>query len=152
MTVGEVHWVDFPPRGGHEQAGRRPAIIAQGASASARLPTVLVIPLTTRQDALRFPGTLAIEADSDNGLRRASVAMSRERGLPGALRRREPVPRRRACCPLLGDVERFMLKPTLKALQNVEHLHDLVIDHSVGSHRLADLRRGTPKLRHVDEQ
>jgi mRNA-degrading endonuclease toxin of MazEF toxin-antitoxin module len=75
MNVGEVYWVDFPARGGHEQAGRRPAIVAQTNDASARLPTVLVIPLTTRLDALRFPGTLAIDPDKMNGLRRASVAL-----------------------------------------------------------------------------
>jgi mRNA-degrading endonuclease toxin of MazEF toxin-antitoxin module len=75
MNVGDVYWVDFPARGGHEQAGRRPAIVAQDAAASDLLPTVLVIPLTTRVDALRFPGTLAIDPDTTNGLRRASVAL-----------------------------------------------------------------------------
>jgi mRNA-degrading endonuclease toxin of MazEF toxin-antitoxin module len=48
----------------------------QGTGASERLPTVLVVPLTTQQDALRFPGTTLIEADSANGLRRASVALT----------------------------------------------------------------------------
>ena len=37
MNVGDVHWVDFPSRGGHEQAGRRPAIVAQVAAASHQL-------------------------------------------------------------------------------------------------------------------
>lgn len=75
MNVGGVHWVEFPPRGGHAQAGRRPAIIAQVSAHSARLPTLLLIPLTTQIDALRFPGTVLIEADAGNGLRRASVAL-----------------------------------------------------------------------------
>lgn len=39
------------------------------------LPTVLLVPLTTQLDALRFPGTVLIEPDSDNGLRRRSVAL-----------------------------------------------------------------------------
>ena len=47
MNVGDVHWVHFPPRGGHAQAGRRPAIVAQDGSATTRLPTILMIPLTT---------------------------------------------------------------------------------------------------------
>jgi mRNA-degrading endonuclease toxin of MazEF toxin-antitoxin module len=76
VNKGDVHWVEFPARGGHAQAGRRPAIIMQGASASERLPTVLIVPLTTQQDALRFPGTTLVEADSANGLRRASVALT----------------------------------------------------------------------------
>jgi mRNA-degrading endonuclease toxin of MazEF toxin-antitoxin module len=32
-------------------------------------------PLTSQLDALRFPGTVLVEADSQNGLRRASVAL-----------------------------------------------------------------------------
>src|SRR5205823_7544338 len=75
MNVGDVHWVEFPPRGGSAQAGRRPAIIVQGATTSERLPTVLLIPLTTQQDALRFPGTVFVDPDAENGLRRASVAL-----------------------------------------------------------------------------
>ena len=47
MKLGDVFWVEFPPQGGHAQAGRRPAIVAQVASASESLPTVLMIPLTT---------------------------------------------------------------------------------------------------------
>lgn len=72
MTVGEVRWVELPARGGHAQAGRRPAIIVQSATG---LPTTLIVPLTSQLDALRFPGTVLVEADSQNGLRRASVAL-----------------------------------------------------------------------------
>lgn len=75
MKAGEIYWVTFPARGGHEQAGRRPAIILQGASASALLPTVLVVPLTTQLDALRFPGTVLIETSSQNRLPRPSAAL-----------------------------------------------------------------------------
>ncbi len=75
MAVGDVHWVDFPPRAGHAQAGHRPAIVVQGAVASARLPTILLVPLTTQLDALRVPGTVLVEPDIDNGLRRPSVAL-----------------------------------------------------------------------------
>lgn len=75
MTVGEIRWVDLPPSGGHAQRGRRPAIIAQSQVFSRRIPTVLVIPLTSQLDALRFPGTVLVEADVQNGLRHASVAL-----------------------------------------------------------------------------
>lgn len=75
MNVGDIHWVELPPRGGHAQAGRRPAIIAQSDARAALLPTVLLIPLTTQTDALRFPGTVLIETDALNNLRRASVAL-----------------------------------------------------------------------------
>jgi mRNA-degrading endonuclease toxin of MazEF toxin-antitoxin module len=75
MNVGDIVWVEFPQGAGRAQAGRRPAIIAQTAAASDRLPTVLLIPLTTQQDALRFPGTALVEPDGSNGLRHASVAL-----------------------------------------------------------------------------
>jgi mRNA-degrading endonuclease toxin of MazEF toxin-antitoxin module len=47
----------------------------QKAQVSARLPTVLCIPLTTQIDALRPPGTVLVGADAENGLRRTSVAL-----------------------------------------------------------------------------
>jgi len=75
VTLGDLHWVEFAPKGGHAQAGRLPAIVVQDQKTSARIPTVLVIPLTSQLDALRFPGTVLIEADSKNALRRASVAL-----------------------------------------------------------------------------
>jgi mRNA-degrading endonuclease toxin of MazEF toxin-antitoxin module len=75
MNVGDVNWVEFPPRNGHVQTGRRPAIIAQAKLASSHLPTTLVIPLTTQLGALRFPGTVLVDPDTENGLRRSSVAL-----------------------------------------------------------------------------
>lgn len=39
------------------------------------LPTVLLVPLTTQQDALRFQGTVLIEPDAQNNLPSISVAL-----------------------------------------------------------------------------
>jgi mRNA-degrading endonuclease toxin of MazEF toxin-antitoxin module len=64
--------VEFPARGGHAQAGHRPGIIVQ---AEENLPTILLIPLTSQLDALRFPGTELVEPDVGNGLRKPSVAL-----------------------------------------------------------------------------
>lgn len=75
MKPGDVVWVDLPSIKGHAQSGRRPAIVVQNEAATMSLPTVLIVPLTTRQDALRFPGTVLIEHTPDNGLRRLSVAL-----------------------------------------------------------------------------
>ena len=72
MNVGDLYWVALPARGGHAQAGRRPAIIVQR---RVNLPTTLLVPLTTQLDALRFPSTVLVEADKQNGLSRASVAL-----------------------------------------------------------------------------
>jgi mRNA interferase MazF len=75
MKLGDVLWVEFPSRNGHAQAGRQPAIVAQDAAATSRLPTILLIPLTTQLGALRFPGTVLVDANQENGLRRPSVAL-----------------------------------------------------------------------------
>jgi mRNA-degrading endonuclease toxin of MazEF toxin-antitoxin module len=72
VTGGELRWVEMPARGGRAQAGRRPAIVVQQTAA---LPTVLLIPLTSQQDALRFAGTVLVEPDEQNGLRQPSVAL-----------------------------------------------------------------------------
>jgi mRNA interferase MazF len=60
---------------GHTQGGIRPAIIVQEDQATASLPTVLIVPFTGTQAALRFPGTLAVQADGRNGLTVPSVAL-----------------------------------------------------------------------------
>ena len=76
MSPGDLHWVEFPTRGGHAQAGRRPALVVQSVGATVKLPTVLCIPLTTQLDALRFPCTALVEAIAENGLKRPSVALA----------------------------------------------------------------------------
>jgi mRNA interferase MazF len=75
VNVGDLHWIEFQARGGHEQAGRRPGIVVQEPGVSLALPTILTIPLTTQVEALRFPGTVLIAPDTANGLRRDSVAL-----------------------------------------------------------------------------
>jgi mRNA-degrading endonuclease toxin of MazEF toxin-antitoxin module len=44
----------LPDRAGREQRGRRPAIIWQDMAGFAVLPTLLIIPLTSRLDARRL--------------------------------------------------------------------------------------------------
>jgi len=75
MDVGEVYLVQFPTGAGRAQAGRRPAVVVQSARSSARLPTLLLAPLTTQREALRFPGTVLLEPDGGNRLTHVSVAL-----------------------------------------------------------------------------
>ncbi|MGD0897373.1 MAG: type II toxin-antitoxin system PemK/MazF family toxin [Thermoguttaceae bacterium] len=75
MNYADVCWVELPDRGGREQRGRRPAIVWQDTARFAHLPTILVIPLTSRRDAMRFPGTLRVEPTATNGLTTTSVAL-----------------------------------------------------------------------------
>lgn len=66
--------MEIPSSGGHEQAGMRPAIIVQ-ASGLENLPTVLIVPLTSKLKAADFPFTFIIEPDSINNLDVVSVAL-----------------------------------------------------------------------------
>jgi mRNA interferase MazF len=75
VNLGDVYWVEFPSGAGRTQAGRRSAIILQETSITAVIPTILDVPLTTQQDALRFPGTVLVEPDEHNRLPRSSVAL-----------------------------------------------------------------------------
>lgn len=75
MEIGDVYTVEIPSSNGHEQAGARPAIIAQAPKFEDQLPTVLIVPLTSRLTAQSFPGTFLIQPDSDNNLNTASVAL-----------------------------------------------------------------------------
>lgn len=72
MNIGDIYWVEFPARGGRAQAGKRPAIVLQTITT---LPTVLLTPPTSQQDALRFAGTVLVESDANNNLRQSSVAL-----------------------------------------------------------------------------
>ena len=75
MDIGDIYTVEIPPSDGHEQAGTRPAIIVQAPQFENRLPTVLIIPLTSKLTAQAFPGAFLIPPDSENGLTMTSVAL-----------------------------------------------------------------------------
>ena len=76
MDIGDIYTVEIPPSDGHEQAGTRPAIIVQAPQFEHRLPTVLIVPLTSQVAAQAFPGTFLIHPDSENNLTIPSVALA----------------------------------------------------------------------------
>jgi len=76
IVRNDVLFVELPPPlggAGHEQRGRRPAIALQDELST--LSTILVLPLTSRLEALRFPFTLRLEPSAANGLRLPSVLL-----------------------------------------------------------------------------
>jgi mRNA interferase MazF len=75
LTRGAIHWIGFPTSNGREQAGRRPAVIVEDESVVGQLPVVLAIPITGSLAALRFPGTVAVDPTSENGLSARSAAL-----------------------------------------------------------------------------
>jgi mRNA interferase MazF len=75
MQRGEIWRVDIAFTPGHAQAGMRPAVIPQVDALIATLPTVLVVPFTSSRGATRFPGTVLVRPDGQNGLTTPSVAL-----------------------------------------------------------------------------
>ena len=61
---GDLVWIDFNPQSGHEQAGRRPAIVLSPAKYNRRVGLCLVCPITNKAKGYVFevalPDDLAI--------------------------------------------------------------------------------------------
>lgn len=51
---GELVWLEFSPQAGHEQAGRRPALVVSPASYNSRSGLALVCPVTTKSKGYPF--------------------------------------------------------------------------------------------------
>lgn len=75
MRKGEVWQVRIPFAPGHAQTGERPAILLTEDAFIPALPTVFIVPLTSSRGTLRFPGTLLVQLDRQNGLTVPSVAL-----------------------------------------------------------------------------
>jgi mRNA interferase MazF len=62
---GDVVWLAFSPRTGHEQAGRRPAVVLSPASYNGRVGLALVCPVTRQAKGYPFevelPSALEVE-------------------------------------------------------------------------------------------
>lgn len=51
---GDLVWINFDPQAGHEQAGRRPALVISPAAYNARVGLVLVCPITSKVKGFPF--------------------------------------------------------------------------------------------------
>ena len=78
MRRGDVLSVDLgsPAQGGgREQAGRRPAIAVLSDASPATNPMAIVVPLTSKLAAMRFPYTIQVQPTPVNGLTSPSVLL-----------------------------------------------------------------------------
>ena len=61
---GDAVWISFNPQAGHEQAGRRPALVASPASYNRKVGLALLWPITTQEKGYPFevpiPGNLKV--------------------------------------------------------------------------------------------
>ncbi len=71
MKKGDICLVNLDIGIGHEQFGHRPAIVVSDTG----IGIVIVIPLTSNLEALRFPYTISIIPDNQNKLKDKSVAL-----------------------------------------------------------------------------
>ncbi len=81
MNLGDVVQVNLPrpaAQPGHEQFGRRPAIIVQSDEAIPNLSTVLVVPCTSNLSARKYAGAVSIQPTESNGLKVESIALSHQ--------------------------------------------------------------------------
>ena len=66
---GDIVWLDFNPQAGHEQAGKRPAIILSDSTYNARIGLCVVCPITSKTKG--YPFEVGI-----NGKRISGVVLS----------------------------------------------------------------------------
>ncbi|MFB6099940.1 MAG: type II toxin-antitoxin system PemK/MazF family toxin [Candidatus Nanohalobium sp.] len=71
MEKGEISVVKIPKNDGHEQYGTRPAVVLSDTDDD----IAIVIPFTSNTQALKFPNTLKVEPNSENGLDQTSIAL-----------------------------------------------------------------------------
>ncbi|MGE3076419.1 MAG: endoribonuclease MazF [Dehalococcoidia bacterium] len=57
---GDIVWLDFDPQAGHEQAGRRPAVVLSPAPYNRLLGLALVCPITSRQKGYDWEEALPV--------------------------------------------------------------------------------------------
>jgi mRNA-degrading endonuclease toxin of MazEF toxin-antitoxin module len=66
VPAGDIYWVELPRVNGHEQAGRRPAVLLSDEAYAGALPVVFPAPLTASLAARRFAGTVDVPATRKN--------------------------------------------------------------------------------------
>ncbi len=67
---GDIVWIDFDPQAGHEQAGRRPALIVSPISYNRKVGLVLLCPITNQRKGYPF------EVPLPQGLKVAGVVLA----------------------------------------------------------------------------
>lgn len=71
MKKGEIWFLELPFKNGREQRGTRPCLIL----ANTTTDMIVVTPLTSNIQALRFPYTVEIKKSEKNGLSSDSVVL-----------------------------------------------------------------------------
>jgi len=99
---GDVVWLNFNPQAGHEQAGRRPALVISPAAYNGKVGLALFCPITSQVKGYPF------EVNIPAGLNARGVILSDQvKSLDWRMRQAEP----------LGRVPRRIMEQVLQKLQ-----------------------------------
>lgn len=82
---GDVVWIDFNPQRGHEQAGRRPAVVISPAAYNRISNCMIVCPITSNRD----PWPWKVPLPDDAGVAGAVLA-DQAKSIDAAARRAAP--------------------------------------------------------------
>jgi mRNA interferase MazF len=63
---GDIVWLDFNPQAGHEQSGRRPALVLSPREYNRKVGLALVCPITSQ--AKGYPFEVAVQAKRTTGV------------------------------------------------------------------------------------
>ncbi len=63
---GEIIWIDFDPQSGHEQAGRRPALVISQTAYNQRIGRAFVCPITSKVKG--YPFEVPVQTASISGV------------------------------------------------------------------------------------
>lgn len=63
---GDVIWIDFTPQSGHEQAGRRPAVVLSPRAYNGRAGLLVCVPVTNQSKG--YPFEVALGGDGTTGV------------------------------------------------------------------------------------
>ena len=78
MARGDIVLVNLPRPAsgtGHEQVGRRPALVVHDDTTSPTLSVIMIVPFTSKLSARRFPHTILVDPSPENGLTLPSVLL-----------------------------------------------------------------------------
>jgi mRNA interferase MazF len=64
--AGEIVWINFTPQAGHEQAGRRPALVLSPAAYNGKTSLMICCPLTTQ--IKKYPFEVSIGGTPPNAV------------------------------------------------------------------------------------
>ena len=73
MARGDILLINLPVSDGREQSGRRPAVAVQTDVSGE--PMLMIAPITSNLNALRFAYSVKIEPSEENGLTQISIVM-----------------------------------------------------------------------------